>query len=269
MPARAQIASAFLSAALLLLPVFAARAYDAPTAPAPRPLAYPQDTYAFKNETVWNYAGGTLQGGPDTTKKQRQYTRRCFVLCRSTLQFWKFAKFDPSLRPLGDEAMTQRIRDVCARSVWLPILPPGQRIVIPGYHDLREASAARPDLFRANVGNGWSIYFRPGNFPITLPVDRSTEARVNREMWNDLQQNYPTIIWAYRFPSLKLNHVLLVFGCARDARGYHYRVYDPNYSDRTGRLEYDIATRSFSYQPTYYFKGGYVNVRAIYRGVFQ
>ena len=25
-------------------------------------------------------------------------------------------------------------------------------------------------------------------------------------------------------------------------------------------LEYDDTTRSFSYQPTYYFKGGYVNV---------
>jgi hypothetical protein len=268
--ARAQIISALLKiAVLLLLTLCVTRAYDAPTTPALHPLAYPQDTYAFKNETVWNYGGGTVQSGPDATKKQRQYTRRCFVLCRSTLQFWKFATFDPSLRPLGDEAMARRIREVCARPVWRPILPPGQRIVIPGYHNLREASTARPDLFRANVGNGWSIYFRPGNFPITLPVDRSTEARVNDEIWNDLQENRPTIIWAYRFPSLKLNHVLLVFTGTRDAHTYHYRVYDPNYSDRTGRLDYDVATRSFSYQPTYYFKGGYVNVRAIYRGVFQ
>jgi hypothetical protein len=269
MPARAQIAAAFLSAAALLLPVFTARAYEPPTAAAPRPLAYPQDTYAFKNETVWNYAGGMLQSGPDTTKTQRQYTRRCFVLCRSTLQFWKFATFDPSLRPLGDDAMTKRIREACARSVWLPILPPGQRIVIPGYHDLREASASRPDLFRENVGNGWSIYFRPGNFPITLPVDRSTEVRVNDEIYHDLQMNYPTIIWAYRFPSLKLNHVLLIYAGTRDATAYHYLVYDPNYSDRSGHLTYDLATKSFSYQPTYYFKGGYVNVRAIYRGPFQ
>jgi hypothetical protein len=270
MPARAPIASAFLrAAALLLLTAPAALAYEAPAAPAPRPLVYPQDTYAFKNETVWNYGGGTVQNGPDTAKKQRQYTRRCFVLCRSTLQFWKFAAFDPSLRPLGDDAMARRIREVCARPVWYPILPAGSRIVIPGYHNLREASAARPDMFRANVGNGWSIYFRPGNFPITLPVDRSTEARVNEEIWHDLQMNYPTIIWSYRFPSLKLNHVLLIFAGARDGRGYHYLVYDPNYSDRPGRLEYDSATRSFSYQPTYYFKGGYVNVRAIYRGLFQ
>ena len=262
--ARPQVVLVFFA-----LLAFAARAYTPPTAPAPRPLHYPQDTYAFKNETVWNYGGGTVQGGPDTTKKQRQYTRRCFVLCRSTVQFWKFAKFDPDAKPLADAALAGRVRAVCARSVWLPILPDQDRIVIPGYANLREASAARPDVFRENIGNGWSIYFRPGNFPITLPVDRSTEARVNGEIFHDLGMNYPTIIWAYRFPSLKLNHVLMIFACKRDAKAYHYLVYDPNYSDRSGHLDYDIATRSFSYQPTYYFKGGYVNVRAIYRGVVQ
>ncbi len=193
---------------LLALSALFARGYDAPATSAPRALTYPQDFYSFKNETVWNYGGGKVQSGPDTTRKSRQYTRRCFVLCRSTAQFWKFAKFDPTLRPLGDDAMAQRIRQVCERSLWLPMLSEQDRIVIPGYHNLREASAARADLFRANIGNGWSIYFRPGNFPITLPVDRSTEARVNNEIFHDLAMNYPTVIWAYRFPSLKLNHVL-------------------------------------------------------------
>jgi len=264
MPARPQVVLI-----LLALCALAARAYESPAKPAPRSFSYPRDTYAFKNETVWNYGGGTVQNGPDSTKSQRQYTRRCFVLCRSSVQFWKFAKFDPTLRPLGDDAMAQRVREVCARSVWLPALAPGDRIVIPGYRDLREASAARPDVFRSNIGLGWPIYFRPGNFPITVPVDRSTEARVNREMWDDLQKKYPTIIWAYRFPSLKLNHVLVVYTCTRDAKAYHYLVYDPNYSDRSGRLDYDIKTRSFSYMPTYYFKGGYTNVRAIYRGLLE
>jgi hypothetical protein len=92
---------------------------------------------------------------------------------------------------------------------------------------------------------------------------------VNGEVYHDLQVNHPTIIWAYRFPSLKLNHVLLIYAGTHDAKAYHYLVYDPNYSDRSGHLTYDIATQSFAYQPTYYFKGGYTNVRAIYRGPFQ
>jgi hypothetical protein len=85
----------------LLLPALA-HAYVPPPAPAPHPLEYPQDTYAFKNETVWNYGNGTVQGGADTTKSQRQYTRRCFVLSRSLVQFWKFATFDPNGKRLDD-----------------------------------------------------------------------------------------------------------------------------------------------------------------------
>jgi hypothetical protein len=251
---------------LLLLPAIAS-AYDAPLAPAPRPYDYPRDTYAFKNETVWNYANGTLQGTP--VEKKRQYTRRCFVLSRSTVQFWKFARFDAEAKPLDDQALSKRIRQVTERSVWLPILSEQDRIVIPGYHSLREASAARPWVFQENIGLGWPIYFRPGNFPITVPVDRSTEARANQEIYHDLQMNYPTVFWAYRFPSLKLNHVLVVFKGTKDGAIYHYLVYDPNYSDRPGHLDYDDKTRSFSYMPTYYFKGGYVNVRPIYRGLFQ
>jgi len=264
MPARALIVFAFA----LLLPALA-RAYVPPAAPAPRPLEYPRDTYAFKNETVWNYGGGTVQSGPDATKKQRQYTRRCFVLSRSLVQFWKFAKFDPNGKPLDDKQLAARIRQVTERSVWLPILSDKDRVVFPGYHDLREASADRPDVFRENLGLGWAIYFRPGNFPITVPVDRSTEARVNREIYHDLQENYPTIIWAYRFPSLKLNHVLVVMKGTRDSTGCHYLLFDPNYDDRLTHLDYDDKTRSFTFQPTYYFKGGYVNVRAIYRGMVQ
>jgi hypothetical protein len=245
----------------------AVRAYDAPAVAAPRPFEYPADTYAFKNETVWNYANGTVQQGSGA--KQRQYTRRCFVLSRSTVQFWKFARFDAASPPLSDDRLAARIRQVTERSVWLPVLPEKDRVVIPGYHNLREASAARPWVFQANIGRGWPIYFRPGNFPIAVPVDRPTEARVNGEIYHDLQMNYPTIIWAYRFPSLKLNHVLVIFKGTRDRNGTHYQLYDPNYSDRVGRLEYDDKTRSFSYMSTYYFKGGYTNVRAIYRGLIQ
>jgi hypothetical protein len=255
-------------ASVLVLSTFA-RAYVPPPAPAPRPLEYPRDTYAFKNETVWNYGGGKVQGGPDTTKEERQYTRRCFVLSRSLVQFWKFAKFEPAGKRLDDKQLAARIRQVTERSVWLPMLADKDRVVFPGYRDLREASADRPDVFRENLGQGWAIYFRPGNYSITVPVDHDIEANLNREMYHDLQENYPTIIWAYRFPSLKLNHVLVVLHGTRDATGYHYLLYDPNYNDRETHLDYDDKTRSFSYQPTYFFKGGYVNVRAMYRSMVQ
>jgi len=265
MPVRAHLPIALL--AIFFLP-FAVRAYEAPAVPAPRPLTYPDDTFAFKNETVWNYVGGSIQ--PEKDKEHvRDYTRRCFVLSRSIVQFWKFARFEPNARPLAAAELAKRIRQVSERSVWLPALAPKDRIVIPGYHNLHEASDKMRYVFQANIGRGWPIYFRAGNMPIAFWVTRALEDRLNGEIYHDLQMNTPTILWVYRFPSLKMNHVVVVYEGTHDSRGYHYHVYDPNYRDRFSHLDYDPRTRTFRYEPVYFFKGGPVTVRSIYRGWLQ
>jgi len=265
MSARAQIMAAL--GALLLLSV-TARGYDAPPFPAPEPLKYPDDTFAFKNETVWNYVGGAVEPEKDRDHV-REYTRRCFVLSRSVVQFWKFARFEPDARRISPAELARRIRQVTERSVWLPALAPKDRVVIPGYRDLREASAGMPYVFQANIGRGWPIYFRPGNIVIASWVTRAMEDRLNGEIFRDLRMNTPTILWVYRFPSLKMNHVVVVYAGTRDGGGYHYHVYDPNYRDRFSHLEYDPKARTFSFQPVYFFKGGPVTVRSMYRGLVQ
>jgi hypothetical protein len=258
----------FIAFLALITPLLA---YNPPLTPAPRPLIYPDDTFAFKNETVWNYAGGTVQPETATQKaaRPRQYTQRCFVLSRSIVQFWKFARFDPSQPPLDAKQLAARIRQVTARSVWLPALAKADRIVIPGYPNLHEASAAMPGVFQANLGLGWPFYFRMGNGVIIVWVSRHMEAALNAEIWHDLQMNTPSILWIYRFPSLKMNHVIVVYSGTHDATGYHYHVYDPNYGDRFSHFDYHSATRTFSFQPVYYFKGGPVTARSIYRGLVQ
>jgi hypothetical protein len=220
----------------LLASALTAHAYEPPVIKAPEPLRYPQDTFAFKNETVWNYVDGKVE--PETAEtRKRQYTQRCFVLSRSIVQFWKFARFDPARKPLPADELARRIRQVCARSVWLPALAPKDRIVIPSYHDLHEASAATAHTFQENLGLGWPFYFRMGNIVIASWVTRSMEDRLNGEIWHDLQLNTPTILWVYRFPSLKMNHVVVVYTGSRDASGYHYHVYDPNYRDRFSHFD--------------------------------
>jgi hypothetical protein len=190
-------------------------------------------------------------------------------LARASVQFWKFARFDPSAPPLSAFDLARRIRQVCARSVWLPALAPRERIVIPGYVSLREASIKMPSVFQDNIGLGWPFYFRVGNIVIVSWVSRALEAQLNAEIYKALQHDTPTIIWMYRFPSLKMNHVVVVYDCQRDESGYHYRVYDTNYRDGWKQLDFDPITRTFIYQPVYYFKGGPVTVRSIYRGVIN
>lgn len=266
MPDRIKVAAYAILISLFSLPLFAADA----TAGAPPPFHYGTDTFSFANETVWNYVDGSVQASKGGAAEQkREYTRRCFVVARSAVQFWKFARFEPDAPPLASDALADRIREVTERSVWLPALPENQKIVFPGYASLRGISAAHPSAFQENMGLGWPVYFRVGNMPMVAPVYRETEAQLNGEIAAALQNNLPTIVWLYNFPSLSINHVVVVYAGGRDGGHYRYRVYDPNYTTGPKQLVYDIAARTFSYQPTFYFKGGTVNARAIYRGVFQ
>jgi hypothetical protein len=268
MPAESKrIAGVCLS--LLLASAAVLPAYEPPSAPAPRSFHYDTDSFAFANETVWNYVNGSVQADANSVAHKREYTRRCFVVTRAAVQFWKFARFDPHAPPLSADQLARRIREVTARSVWLSALPPAQRIAFPGYASLRALSATNPSIFQANIGLGWPVYFRAGNAPIAVPLSPATEATLNNEIFHDLGLNYPTIVWLYRFPSLSINHVVIVISGHKDGAHFHYLVYDPNYTDGPKKLEFDARTQTFSYQPTFYFKGGDVDARAIYRGVLQ
>jgi hypothetical protein len=268
MPARAQVPFVFLTAAAVFFAAGFLRAYDPPPAPAPRPFSFATDTFSFANETVWNYVNGSVQKESPGARK-REYTRHCFVVTRAAVQFWKFARFDPREKPLPPGELARRIREVTGRSTWLPALPPEKRVVFPGYASLRAISAAEPGIFQANIGLGWPVYFRAGNMPITFPASRGMEAALNDEMVRDLRANTPTIVWLYLFPSLKINHVVVVFQVRREGNLFHYTVYDPNYAAAPKQLTFDATTGAFSYQPTFYFMGGAVTARAIYRGVLQ
>jgi hypothetical protein len=253
-----------------LLAFPALRAYEPPSTAAPRPFDFNTDTFAFANETVWNYVDGGVQSESSRPQeRKRDYTRHCFVVTRAAVQFWKFARFDPKAPPLPPGELAKRIRRVTDRSVWLPALSDKERIAFPGYPNLREISSAFAGVFQANIGLGWPIYFRAGMMPIIAPVYRETEARLNEEIFNDLQKNYPTVVWLYNFPSLDMNHAVVVFAGRHGHNRFTYQVYDPNYANAPKKLEYDAVSRTFSYQPTFYFKGGSVSARAVYRGVFQ
>jgi len=266
MPARAQGAFLFL----IVLAVFAAGGFlrGDDEAGAARPFSFATDTFSFANETVWNYVNGSVQKESPGARR-REYTRHCFVVTRAAVQFWKFARFDPRGKPLAPGELAGRIREVTGRSVWLPALAREQRVVFPGYANLRAASAAEPGIFQANIGLGWPVYFRAGNMPITLPTSRRMETALNGEMVRDLAANRPTIVWLYLFPSLKINHVVVVFRVRREGDVFRYTVYDPNYAGGPKELTFDARTRTFSYQPTFYFAGGEVTARAIYRGVLR
>jgi len=223
-----------------------------------------RDTFAFANETVWNYQGGKVQWERDNPKTAAgvRYTRRCFVLARSAAQFWNFARFAAEEPRVKEKELAKRIRAVVARPLWRR-RESESRVVIPGYADLREASAAEPQLFRESLGGWGQSYFRWGNWRIVLPMGKRNQQNAARELRGLLAANDPTVLWLVNFPSLTINHAVLAIR-EDDAQPGQFEVYDPNLPDESLRLAFDEATGSFHYPKTFYFSGGAVGVRLVY-----
>jgi hypothetical protein len=245
------------------------RIHHTPAEVVPRRFSIKTDSFAFANDSYWNFVRGQGRQAECDRAKMRRYTNHCFVMVRAAMQFWKFARFDATSAPLPHDQLAQRIRQVCARSVWLPPLPREKRIVFPGFENLYEVSTSAPGLFQDNIGAAWRIYLRVGNFPVCLPVPGRQKARLNREMLQDLEAGYPTILWLYNFPSLNINHTVLVYQATPEEGNVRYLAYDPNYTDVPKELLFDAAKQTFTLEPTFYFKGGSVTPRAIYRGFFE
>lgn len=211
-----------------------------------------------------------MRGGERTGNDEdegERYTRRCFVMARAAVQFKKFARFERGGVREDDAELARRIREVCATPVWHPARREGERVVIRGWGDLNALSRERPEVLRRHIGLGWPTYARVGNFGIIIPPGRSAQERVAEEVRVLWEAGEPPILWLVNFPSLSINHAVVVVGRRERADGMvRHWVYDPNLPERAQVLDYDRARRTFSYVPTFYFRGGEVDVRLIYRG---
>ncbi|MEZ5404912.1 MAG: hypothetical protein R3F23_01695 [Verrucomicrobiia bacterium] len=230
------------------------------------PFDFEKDHFAFANETVWNYESGK----PSLRKKnEKHYTRRCFVVARAALQFWKFAKFTPQKPKLTQDKLVERIRQITRTPVWKSAFPISEKIEIPGYANLNEASQKEPVIFQQNIGLGWPTYFRPGNFPIVLPPSHFQQAKLHNFLQTSLQKNQPVIVWLINFPSLSINHAVVVFHVTTQQTQYDYLVYDPNTPQRPLTLSYHPDVHQFNFEKTFYFRGGKVQARPVYLSPFQ
>src|SRR4051812_4407033 len=74
-----------------------------------RSFDFQRDTFSFANELVWTYEYDA--NGKWTTHRRQprpDYTQHCFVLSRSTRQFFLNARFDAT-QPVSDESTYRRL----------------------------------------------------------------------------------------------------------------------------------------------------------------
>ena len=239
------------------------------TAQAERSFVFQRDTFSFDNETALEYHDGHASPRPRTPGEQpKRFTQHCFVMSRTIVQFRKFVRFEPKLTPLGDKELAERIRKITRLTPWSVPLAPRDRIVIPGYADLRSLSRARAEVLQKNIGLGWPTYFRPGNWRIGLPHGPAQQARTHLELERALTAPHGFFVaYLTNFPrSLNINHGVLVYARkARDRGGScQYAVYDPNHHDAPRTLKWSDRDRSFLYQHDSDFVGGPVIVWQVY-----
>jgi hypothetical protein len=233
---------------------------------------FDRDTYDFANQTVFEYHEGHASLRHGSVVRKDAYKRHCFVMCRTAMQFKKFALFDSRGTPVDDATLAARIRAVTHRDPWADSLPENKRIVFPGYKDLREMSKARRELMQASIGHGWPSYFRISNMRMVFQQSTTYQKATHDRLNAALARGEVFVVFLTTYPSLSINHSVLVYrrkSFSPNPGVERYLAYDPNHPESPRELTWSPHSRSFSYQKDWDFVGGFVRVYQVYNKPLQ
>jgi hypothetical protein len=236
---------------------------EANTVPGRR-FDFDRDTFSYANELLWEYLYDEKGAWTSHTREIKpSYYQHCFVMARSARQFFDNARFDPSLPPVDESIYRERIRRVVKASPRRP-LPEAQKVIFPGYADLRSFSRDHAALLKSECGPATQSYIQIGNWRTIFPFTRGHQERMARQLATHLRSHRPVLVHVLRFPQLSINHALLLFDAKETSSEIDFSVYDPNNPAHPASLIFDRAARSFRFPPNNYFFGGTVNVYEIY-----
>lgn len=235
----------------------------------PANFRFDRDTLAFANATVFEYREGEarLRTAPAPDTQSSDYKRRCFVMTRTAMQFHKFARFEPNQPPLDDKTLAARVRSVTRHAAWRSALPVEQKIIFPGYANLRELSKARTNVLKENIGIGWSTYLRVGNGRMFFEHSEAYQEKTHANLDATLARGDLFVAYLSSYPYFTINHAILIYGRKPPRAGSeieHYLVYDPNHPDRPHDLKWSPSMRLFNYEKDEEFVGGFVRVYQVY-----
>lgn len=228
---------------------------------------FDRDTFAFANQTVFEYHEGHASLRKSSATKRDAYNRHCFVMSRTAVQFKKFARFEPRSAPLDDASLAARVRDVTRQPTWTKPLPENQRIVFPGYKDLKEMSKARRELVQLSIGHGWPSYFRISNARMMFQDGTDYQERTHRQLNAALARGELFVAFLTTYPRFSINHSVLIYKLNSSSPNPgidRYLVYDPNHPESPRELTWSARDCAFSYEKDWDFIGGLVRVYQVY-----
>ncbi|HXE41830.1 MAG TPA: hypothetical protein VN516_02305 [Candidatus Baltobacteraceae bacterium] len=230
----------------------------------PRRFEFGRDTFAFANELLWEYQFDSVTGKMNFRKRvpKPDYALRCFVLTRVARQFLYHSRFDAEQKIADDKTYRDLIRKVLSRD---PRKRSEDMIVIPGFAGLRDFSGAREKLLKAECGGAWRSYFLRSHWRMIFPISRKHQERTAKEMFAEIQSCFSPIIHLLNFPSLNINHGMILFDAVETNDEIQFSAYDPNLPAQPAKLTFNRATRTFSLPANTYWAGGKLDVIEIFR----
>jgi len=228
---------------------------------------FDRDTFGFANQTVFEYHDGHASLRKASAMKRDAYNRHCFVMSRTAVQFKKFARFEPRSNPLDDASLAARIRTLTRQPTWTEPLPENQRIIFPGYNDLKQMSKARRELVQLNIGHGWPSYFRVSNARMMFQDGAGYQERTHEQLNAALGRGELFVAFLTTYPRFSINHSVLIYKLKSSSSNPgvdRYLVYDPNHPDSPRELTWSAHDRAFSYEKDWDFIGGFVRVYQVY-----
>jgi hypothetical protein len=232
-----------------------------------RRFEFARDSFAFANELLWEYRFDAETGKTIFRKRKPKpgYALRCFVLTSAARRFLYHARFDANKTIADDETYRRLIGEVIARNPRIPCEPENQ-IVIPGFANLHEFSSAREKLLKVGCGGAWRSYVLRSHWRMVFPISREHQKRTAEDLFAAIQKNFSPIIHLVKFPSLTINHGMILFDVMETENGLEFSAYDPNDREKPARLKFDHTAKKFFLPANSYWAGGELDIIEIYRG---
>jgi hypothetical protein len=197
-------------------------------------FAFTPDTFAFANLIAARHPRG-----------DDVYAHYCFVLARGLRQFFGFARFDPAAPRLSGAQYVELVRAVTSRPPWEPSLPRDERVVIPGYPNLREFSTGEEAALKEGLGSSLWTLVHWTNWRVTFPVTSSGQEAVATEIMEELAAGRLVQLLVTNLPRIELNHTVVAFEYRATDAGVEFGVWDPNEPEAPGVITFDRSQRRF------------------------
>ena len=140
--------------------------------------------------------------------------------------------------------------------------------MVPAWPDLRSLSRDQASMVKRAGGGAWRSYVVRSHWRMVFPISRTHQERTARSLAEALRPGETRILHIVRFPSLTINHALVLYAVEKSSQGLTFTAYDPNRTEGPVNVHYSNIDRTFTFPANDYWPGGRIDVIAIFQSWF-